>query len=280
MKINNDYLKQLLEDYFPLHFFALFRAHELYNIEPYIQLLKDPVLDLGCGDGLISKLLFGRVLDFGIDPSETATEKAKQNNSYKTVFCGDAHNIPLEKESLGGIYSNCVFEHIPDIPDLIKEVSRVLKPDAYMVATCNSAYYYTNNPVFNALDKPLLRKIRNIMIEKENKLHNHVSILDVEEYKNIFKDNGMILKEYKYYATKPISSFCSKWDTLSKYDPPNFREIKHRGCLIKYLEFRHKNLASKDTTINKWYEKFKDICYDRNNLNKTGTGLILIAKKL
>ena len=73
-----DYLSELLRLYFPLHFFAVFRAHELHNVEPFIGLLEPPVLDLGCGDGLISNLLFGRPLESmgSIRPSRQSSPRA------------------------------------------------------------------------------------------------------------------------------------------------------------------------------------------------------------
>ena len=108
--------------YFPLHFFAVFRAHELHNVEPFIGLLEPPVLDLGCGDGLISNLLFGRPLEYGIDPSESAVESARRSRAYATTLSGDAHRIPLPDRSLGGIFSNCVLEHVPDLAALYREV--------------------------------------------------------------------------------------------------------------------------------------------------------------
>ena len=126
-----DYLRLLLEAYYPLHFFALFRAHELFSVEPFVGLLAPPILDLGCGDGLIANTLFGHPLDYGIDPSAHAVEVARQHRAYETVFCGDAHHVPLPDRSLGGVFSNCALEHIPDIPGLIHEVSRLLRPGVY-----------------------------------------------------------------------------------------------------------------------------------------------------
>ena len=80
--IKKDYLKILLDKYYPMHFFATFRAHELYNLEPYVELLDGPILDLGCGDGFIANELFQKQLDFGIDISEAVIEEAKKNDFY------------------------------------------------------------------------------------------------------------------------------------------------------------------------------------------------------
>lgn len=280
LTLKTDYLKILLRAYYPLHFFALFRAHELYNVEPFIQLLYSPILDLGCGDGTIAKILFGSPLDHGIDLSTLALKKARETKAYKITLYGDAHALPLEDNSCGGIFSNCVLEHISETPALIMEISRVLKSGAYFVATCLSPLYYAMNPLFNLFDKPGLRQFRQWMITAENDLHNHVSVFNIEEYRQMFEAHGMILEKHKYYATASISRFCNKWDTASKYRIPFSLKLSHNGLLVKYLQLRYYILADKEAVINKWYADFKDICYDRNEANQTGMGQILVAKKL
>ncbi len=56
--MNKNYLKILLEKYYPIHFFSLFRAHELYSVSPFLKYLQHPILDLGFGDGLIAQIIF------------------------------------------------------------------------------------------------------------------------------------------------------------------------------------------------------------------------------
>jgi len=279
-EIRMDYLKLLLDLYYPLHFFALFRAHELYNVEPFIDVLSPPILDLGCGDGLIANLLFGISLDYGIDLSKTAIKQAKTNGFYKTVFYGDAHTIPLEDNSLGGVFSNCVLEHISDMPDLIREVARVLRSGHYFVATCLSPFYYTLNPAFGFFDKPLLGWFRKSMITQENKLHNHVSVFDIDEYRQMFESHGMVLEKHKYYATKSVTTICSKWDTFSKYLIPFPVGLRHAGFLVYYLKVRYRLFVQKDNVLQRWYNGLYQICYDRNEDNNKGVGQILVARKL
>lgn len=275
--MKTDYLKSLLEHYYPLHFFALSRAHELYNVEPFIGLLKPPILDLGSGDGLIARLLFGRQLEFGIDPSEKAVSKAKETMSYRQVFLGDARSIPLEPNSLGGVFSNCALEHIPQLEACIKEVARVLRPGSYFVATAISPFYYSLNTVFKGLDKPGLRWLRRKAIRAENALQGHVSVFDRETYGKIFQANGMKLEIHKYYCAGQVASFCSLWDTLSKYVFPYPAHLIHGGILTRYLQLRYGRKPRRNQ-IDSWYERFYEICYQRNGSNM-GIGQILVAKR-
>ncbi|MCC6617009.1 MAG: class I SAM-dependent methyltransferase [Anaerolineae bacterium] len=277
--VKTDYLRALLEAYYPRYFFALFRAHELYNVEPYIDQLQDPILDLGCGDGLIVKLLFQRQLDYGIDLSERAIERAKQSGYYKTVFLGDGHQTPLEDNSLGGVFSNCVLEHISDMPGQIAEVSRVLRPGGVFVATCLTPQYYNLNPVFHSLDERGWQWLRQPMIEAENKLHHHVSVYSVDDYNRFFEQTGMKLEAHQYYAPPELLKVTHSWDTPSKYILPPPFPLTHHGWLIMYLYARY-GMSPRPEVVDRLYAQYEKLVYHRDRETQVGAAQILVARKL
>ena len=100
--------------------------------------LKRPVLDLGCGDGRFTKLMFSGKLDYGLDISKGAIEKARKNKIYKSYIISDAHIIPLPDKSIQTVFSNSVFEHIPNLLPVLAELSRVLKPSGKIIFTTHS----------------------------------------------------------------------------------------------------------------------------------------------
>ncbi len=278
-QLRTDYLKHLLDLYYPLHFFALFRAHELYNVEPYIDLLEPPILDLGCGDGAIATLLFHQRLEYGVDLDKAALRRAQQQQHYGAIFRAGGHTLPFRTASIGGVFSNCVLEHIPDMPQLIGEVARVLRPGGYFVATCLSPFYYSMNSIFHLAQRPGLHWLRRKMIQAENRLHNHVSVLPVEEYRQILADHGMQLEFQRYYATEPVARFCNTWDTASKYRIPFPAMLGHAGLLVFYLYFKYKLLGNKQAVTERWYQHFYPICYDRNEANQPGVAQVIVARK-
>lgn len=280
VKLKTDYLKHLLDIYYPLHFFAVFRSHELYNVEPFTNLLRSPILDFGCGDGTIASLLFESRVGFGLDTSRCSVQIAAQKQVYKTALLADGLAIPLSSDSVGGVFSNCALEHIAEMPSAVREIARVLRSGAYLVATCLSPFYYTMNPVFSLVDVPFLGRLRRRMIREEDRLHNHVSIHSVEEYQEMFRDNGMALEAHSYYAPEPVVSFCNKWDTLSKYVVPYPIGLRHTGFLVRYLQFRYVRLANREETAKRWYRKYHRLCYHRMNSHGIGAGQILVARKL
>lgn len=272
------YLKELLTLYYPMHFFALFRAHELKNVQPYTELLHEPILDLGCGDGHIAKLLFQKTLEYGIDPDARAVGRAEDLGHYQKTWCRSAHNIPLEDNTLGGIYSNCVLEHVPDMPRLIHEMSRVLKPNAYFVGTAMTPHYYDLNPVFGKLQSMGWHWLRQRMIDSENRVHHHISLFDKEDYAKMFADAGMVLETHTYFAPQPVVNFYARWDTLSKYWFPLQPRLNHHGLGMIYLKIRHR-LENKTKRIQKWEAELRHLYEMETPAAAVGAAQILVARK-
>lgn len=115
---------------------SIWRAQEIISLSNSI--LNPPVLDLGCGDGSFVKLVFNGKLDFGLDLSSSKISKAKQIKAYKNYIIADAHKIPLSTNSINTVFSNSVFEHIPNLDGVIYEISRVLKPGGELIFTTHS----------------------------------------------------------------------------------------------------------------------------------------------
>lgn len=55
---------------------VLLRALEVGQFAMVGHLCKSPILDLGCGDGLIAKLAFGNSVDVGLDINEDTLKTA------------------------------------------------------------------------------------------------------------------------------------------------------------------------------------------------------------
>ena len=87
------------------------------------------VLDLGCGDGQISRLLAGggaRVV--GIDPTWNQIRVAHERGGGATYARSGAAALPFADGSFDAVVACLVFEHIDDVDAAIAEVARVLRP--------------------------------------------------------------------------------------------------------------------------------------------------------
>lgn len=94
-----------------------------------------PVLEIGCGSGRFTKLLMAHV-DWGIDlnPREVAL-CTRRNGMYGRVACMDARSLEFADGAFATVFANCVIEHIPDLPRVLAECRRVLRPGGTLIAT-------------------------------------------------------------------------------------------------------------------------------------------------
>jgi len=102
----------------------------------------ETVLDLGCGAGfdcfLASKKVgeTGRVIGIDMTPDmiSKARENAKQGNFPNVEFrLGEIENLPVEKNSIDLVISNCVINLVPNKARAFQEAFRVLKPEGKLM---------------------------------------------------------------------------------------------------------------------------------------------------
>lgn len=88
------------------------------------------VLDVGCGDGQIARLVasLGAQLVIGVDPTWNQITVAAERAGGVHVARAGAHALPFAAESFDAVVACLVFEHIDEVDAAIAEVARVLVP--------------------------------------------------------------------------------------------------------------------------------------------------------
>ncbi len=113
------------------------------------------MLDIGCGGGATLKRLLKRSQDaqvYGIDISDESVAKARNVNRAlldKQVFIqqGSAAKLPYEDAKFDLVTAVETVYFWPNLPECLKEVRRVLKPDgrfAIMVEVVDTDSMWTN----------------------------------------------------------------------------------------------------------------------------------------
>lgn len=95
-----------------------------------------PVVDLGCGRGIMLELLRSAGIDaYGVDTFAPAVEVCRSKNLRVDDYDVLAHLRRLPPGSLGGIFCSHLVEHFhpPEALALLKESARVLRPDGQLV---------------------------------------------------------------------------------------------------------------------------------------------------
>lgn len=90
-------------------------------------------LEVGCGGGVLCEEIARMGFDVtGIDPSEhslqIATSHAKANSLRIKYAKGIGEALPYQDNSSDIVFCCDVLEHVRDLPKVISEISRVLKP--------------------------------------------------------------------------------------------------------------------------------------------------------
>ena len=175
---------RLLERYLNLHWLrpetALWQTLEARAVRRWqADYMREPLLDLGCGDGTHTAIMFGtrfcerfdvfaslrldgpdifdafdpalyrpKIIEpgsrvsFGIDIRSNMVRRAGALDIYDRVLTGDATKLPLPDESVQTVYSNV----LRDFPDetcraALKEISRVLRPGGHLfLPACTPAW--------------------------------------------------------------------------------------------------------------------------------------------
>lgn len=135
--LQHDFLWTQLQD-MPA-FRAFLRATEsrfYQNIE-----LPEPVLDLGCGDGHFASVTFDRKLTAGFDPWWLPLKECRRRNVYGVLAQAEGAHMPYPSDYFQTCVSNSVLEHIPDLPPVLGEVARVLRPGGRFVFCVPSEHF-------------------------------------------------------------------------------------------------------------------------------------------
>lgn len=170
-----------------------------YQVNTLKKLGTDPkgkaALEVGSGGGIlteeIAKMGFSTT---GIDPAEhsvqTATNHAKANGLVIKYDKGIGENLPYADNSFDAVFCCDVLEHVQDLPKVISEISRVLKP--------KGVFFY------DTLNRTLISKIVAIKIWQDWKrwafmphnLHVWEMFIKPAELKTLLEKNGLVWSEH------------------------------------------------------------------------------------
>ncbi len=210
------------------------------------------VLDIACGEGYGSNILSQTAKHvYGVDiDSETITcaqkKYVKSNISFKI---GSTDSIPMEDNSIDVVVSFETIEHHDRHEEMMKEISRVLKPDGLLIISTPDKLYYSD--------------LRGFI----NKFH--VKELYKEEFnfliKSFFKNTQFLNQMYVNYSSIIIDNNDSEKIELFDGDYSNIRVLKkdltYLIAIASNVEFQKQNFSVFDGVpllINKNNEMHKN----------------------
>ena len=150
--------------------------------------LKEPVLDIGCGNGLFGEYCFNKKIDVGLDYDKNAVREAKTRNIYDKLEVADARNLPFADESFNTIISVCAVEHIPELDKVLESAWRVLKKDGEFIFTVPSVQFGSYLAASRFLAALGLKKKAVSYGDEKNRRSGHLHVYETEKWKELLED--------------------------------------------------------------------------------------------
>jgi len=249
-----DFLTELLTAYWFAPPVALWRAVELRTATK--EMYRHPLLDLGCGDGLVAQALFGPAqVDVGLDPWAAQVRQAARSGVYRRVQQADGHRLPYPDGAFATVFSNSVLEHIPDVAPVVREVGRVLTPPDPGRGEPGGRFIFT---VPSDAFRRLLHfyQARRAMGDEEGAeryaaemdqwlVHHHYHT--PQEWADLLAEGGMVLEKARYYIPEPVEHL---WDRMNRrfglgrrslwglLASPRLRGLGHQRLLARWVVHR------------------------------------------
>lgn len=136
-----------------------------------------PILDLGCGHGYFSQGL--GVRPYGLDLDLRQVRSGVQKNLIRGGVCGDLRRLPFRDGAAKEMVANCVFEHIEQLPRVLREVSRVMVVGGRLQTTV-PVLHLNHNLLLRA---PWYLRMRNRQLV-------HVNLMAQDEWIETWKRHG------------------------------------------------------------------------------------------
>jgi len=117
------------------------RAGEILQIlKRFTDLSNKRILDIGCGQGLITASL-GQYADdiVGLDINVRYLQEASRHSQLQFLLA-DATCLPWRDKTFDIIICNDVLEHVPDPRQVIREIGRVTRESAVIFLQCANKY--------------------------------------------------------------------------------------------------------------------------------------------
>jgi ubiquinone/menaquinone biosynthesis C-methylase UbiE len=223
---------------------------------------KQPSMDLGCGDGYLSSILFDEHFTYGIDNGEANdVHIAIEKKLYDKVLIESAEKMSLPDESLNFVFCNSVIEHIPDNEAVLHEVGRTLKKGGSFVFTSPSDKFKEYLYLSNVLSSIGLGFLGTIYKEKRNNMLNHFHTYGHEEWTRRLAKYGMKVIKHSYYISKETNMF---WDKIAL-------ETRIRGLFDKKAE---------DHVYEKYKNKIDEYYRNDHVADDRGASLFIWAEKI
>lgn len=161
----------------------------------------EPILDVGCGDGLFARIAFADAEVWGIDIDAKEGRWAAASQAYSQVVLGDVTRAKLPEAFFSACIANCSLEHVPRIDLAMKNIYGALKPGGRLfmfVPNRDWARALVSYRLLSALGAPGLADTLQQGIDT---FFRHEHLYDEVGWRKVLEDAGFVVD-----AVEPVLS--------------------------------------------------------------------------
>ena len=159
--------------------------------------LPDPILDVGCGDGLFARLAYPNRQAWGIDINPGEVRRAQSTQSYRTIICGNICDVDLPRAFFESAIANCSLEHVPDIGAALRNVRGALVPGAPFVLIVPTPDWTRQLLTSRALECVGLSALARMYGEALDRVFYHRHLYDERGWGVLLDEAGFQLVEHR-----------------------------------------------------------------------------------
>lgn len=216
---------------------SFWRAQEFSLLMQNMDVLRHPVLDLGCGDGSFAAVLFDSI-EYGVDIDQEALAIAKEFRVYSQLIHAGVTHIPLPDASVHSVFSNSVLEHVQELDPLISEVGRILSADGRFVFSVPVAQF--------------ARDLTMLFGKTESKNVNddyfHRNLLEIDAWRSLLDKHGLAVVSIHQYQPVWFSFYYWMFRFLGRRGLgrvyPNIREHVWRRSKTRIVHMVRRSIGN------------------------------------
>ena len=197
---------------------GLWRAAEIAALRA--QPIAHPVIEIGCGDGLVTSFVMNRV-EAAFDPDEKALERARPRGLYRRLEAVPIEEASEPSESAATVISNSVLEHIPRLDRVLCAVRRILRPGGRLIFTVPT------EALNHWLCLPLSSYAR-----WRNGSYRHWNLWPLEAWKTVLERSGLQLEREQPYLRRGL---VWAWDALDVAQQASIARVRLFGQVWRRL---------------------------------------------